>query len=325
MDKTISVIIPVYNVAEYLPECLTSVITQSYHNLEIILINDGSTDRSGMICDEFACKDSRIRVIHQENGGAAAAKNAGLRVATGEYLSFVDSDDFLAPDAYEYMVSLLEKSRADVVQCAFRDVFADECKDRITENRIIAYSTEAYLLRFTTEWTCGLLWDKLYRRILFTGVFFEEGHRIDDEYFTYQGIMNAKQIVYSPQIVYNYRQRASSVMKDRAAQEQILLERLDYSEKRREKVVNRFPELKQQFEYAFLDSLLVWMYDSAATEETIKEIQRMLRRYFHENKPCKMPVSFRIKLLRASYKKLTVLIKGKRTAVANESLHQYFP
>ena len=97
MNGLISVIVPVYNVAAYLPQCVQSILTQDYPDLEVILIDDGSTDASGTICDEYAQKDGRVRVIHQKNGGAAAAKNAGLRVATGTYLSFVDSDDFLDP------------------------------------------------------------------------------------------------------------------------------------------------------------------------------------------------------------------------------------
>ena len=104
MADRISVIIPVYNVAAYLPECMESILRQDHEDLEIILIDDGSTDESGMICDRYAARDSRIRVIHQKNGGAAAAKNAGLRIATGEYLSFADSDDYLEPGAYSHML-----------------------------------------------------------------------------------------------------------------------------------------------------------------------------------------------------------------------------
>ncbi len=111
MKDVISVIVPVYNVSAYLPECLDSILSQDYEKLEVILIDDGSTDDSGAICDAYAQRDSRIRVIHQKNGGAAAAKNAGLRAAAGEYLSFADSDDFLEPKAYAYMMSLLKETR----------------------------------------------------------------------------------------------------------------------------------------------------------------------------------------------------------------------
>ena len=110
MKDVISVIVPVYNVSAYLPECLDSILSQDYEKLEVILIDDGSTDDSGAICDAYAQRDNRIRVIHQNNGGAAAAKNAGLRAAAGEYLSFADSDDFLEPGAYAYMMSLLKEN-----------------------------------------------------------------------------------------------------------------------------------------------------------------------------------------------------------------------
>lgn len=121
MNDFISVIIPVYNVAAYLSICIESVLSQDYSALEIILIDDGSTDESGKICDEYARNDKRIHVIHQNNSGAAAAKNMGLKAATGKYLSFVDSDDFLEPDAYSHMVQVIQENKADVVQCSYRD------------------------------------------------------------------------------------------------------------------------------------------------------------------------------------------------------------
>ena len=118
MKDMISVIMPVYNVAQYLPQSIESVLNQDYRNMELILIDDGSKDASGEICDRYARSDSRVRVIHQKNGGAAAAKNAGLRAASGEYLSFVDSDDYLQPNVYGYMVRTLLDCGADVVQFA---------------------------------------------------------------------------------------------------------------------------------------------------------------------------------------------------------------
>ena len=186
MKDVISVIVPVYNVAAYLPECLDSILSQDYDKLEVILIDDGSTDDSGAICDDYARRDSRIRVIHQKNGGAAAAKNAGLRAATGEYLSFADSDDFLEPGAYAYMMALLKENDADIVRCAFQNRFRTRTEQWLAGEDRCVMEGKAFLVRFTTDWTCGLLWNKLYKRALFDGIFFEEGHKIDDEYFTYQ-------------------------------------------------------------------------------------------------------------------------------------------
>ena len=128
MNK-ISVIVPVYNVEPYLIECLESIINQTYRDLEIILIDDGSTDKSGDICEEYAKKDDRIIVIHQSNQGSASAKNAGLRKASGEYLAFVDSDDFLQEDAYEFMVRQLEEYHADIIQGYFRKVYQKNHRD----------------------------------------------------------------------------------------------------------------------------------------------------------------------------------------------------
>ena len=193
MDDLISVIMPVYKVEAYLEESIESVLRQDHRELELILIDDGSPDRCGSICDAYAAKDSRVRVIHQKNGGAAAAKNAGLRIATGTWLSFVDSDDYLEPGAYSHMLKLLKLHRADAVQCSFRDVYQNRREDHLLEPAVL--NEHQYLKRFPKDWSCPLLWNKLYRRSLFDGIFFEEGHKIDDEYFTYQGFLNPCKVV----------------------------------------------------------------------------------------------------------------------------------
>jgi len=282
VNNTISVIIPVYNVETYLSQCLDSVLSQSYPDLEVILIDDGSKDHSGAICDEYAARDSRILVIHQKNGGAAAAKNAGLRVATGKYLSFVDSDDYLEPGAYAHMTALMEKSGAEVVQCSYRDVFVNDSKDHLVIDQKAEYDTFSYLKLYTTDWTCGLLWDKLYLRAIFDVVFFEEGHKIDDEYFTYRGIMNAKKVVRDSAIVYNYRKRRSSVMYSPESGKQIVKDRIDYLSKRRKNVVARFPELRETFDRHFIEMMVILSKDSCATKESNAMIKKQLCLYLRE-------------------------------------------
>lgn len=282
MDSTISVIIPVFNVASYLRKCLESVLSQSYTNLQVILIDDGSTDSSGAICDEYAKRDSRIVVIHQKNGGAAAAKNAGLRVATGKYLSFVDSDDYLEPGAYAHMVAQLEDTHADVIQCAFCDVFPDKTVSHVVQDEQTAFNCVQYLEQFTKDWTCGLLWDKLYVRSLFDGIFFEEGHKIDDEYFTYRGIMNAQKIVRDNFVVYNYRKRRSSVMYSAESGKQIVKDRIDYLSKRRVNVIARFPELRKTFDRHFVEMMVILSREPLATKESNAMVKQQLRAYFSE-------------------------------------------
>lgn len=285
--QAISVIIPVYNVAAYLSQCIESILFQDYTDLEVILIDDGSSDESGRICDEYAQKDSRIKVIHQPNRGAAAAKNAGLQAATGGYLSFVDSDDFLEPSAYTHMVQLLRENEADVVQCAYRDVFKDHTAEHYLSQQKNVLSEADYLALFTKDWTCALLWNKLYKRSLFDGIFFETGHKIDDEYFTYRGVMNAGKIVRDDRIVYNYRKRASSVMFSPTSARQIVSDRIDYLSKRRRIVIERFPQLRAVYDSHFLNMMVILSRDENATEENIQVIRKHLKSYFHEKEHTK--------------------------------------
>lgn len=279
MNDLISVVIPVYNVEDYLPQCLDSILAQDYQALEIILVDDGSRDTSGAICDAYAAGDSRIKVIHQENGGAAAAKNTALRAATGEYLSFVDSDDYLEPNVYSYMLEVLKSTDSDAAVFAFRNVFRTHSEEHIPHPQRAEMTGREYLLRFTQDWTCALLWNKLYKRSLFDGVFFEEGHRIDDEFFTYQGFISAKKVVCDDHIIYNYRRRASSAMLNPVARERIALDRIEFHAKRRETIAGRCPELRREFDIQFLDALTYLPTDPENSEESMKTIKQKLKEY----------------------------------------------
>ena len=117
-NPSISIIVPVYNIEEYLPRCIESILRQTYTNLQLVLVDDGSKDRSGALCDEYAKKDSRILVVHKENGGSSSARNRGIEVATGEYLGFVDSDDYVEPDMYGKMVTAILENGCNIVQVA---------------------------------------------------------------------------------------------------------------------------------------------------------------------------------------------------------------
>lgn len=278
MNDLISVIMPVYNVERYLSQSIESVLNQDYRNLELILIDDGSPDGSGAICDVYAAKDSRVRVIHQENGGAAAAKNAGLKIAAGTYLSFVDSDDYLEPNVYGYMVRTLQEHEADAVQFSFRDVYTNREEPQLLTPCVMNGSE--YLARFAKDWTCPLLWNKLYKRCLFEGVFFEEGHKIDDEYFTYRGFLNPSRVVYDDVIIYNYRKRASSVMSSPKAGEQRILDCIDSIAKRREMVVARWPQLRRIFDENYLDAIWYLSGNIYSTEKTVAVLKSHLKAYF---------------------------------------------
>lgn len=208
----ISVIVPVYKVEAYLDKCISSIAGQTYRNLEIILVDDGSPDNCGAICDAWAVKDSRIKVIHRENAGGGAARNTALDTARGELIAFVDSDDYLSTamfeKLYQYMVS-----GADLVECSYVPVRDDEAIF-VPQARIVQVYTpaEAMAEHIHDRYFRQLIWNKLYRRQILEGVRFPEEKGIDDEFFTYQVIGNARKLVRTDAVLYAYRQQECSVM-----------------------------------------------------------------------------------------------------------------
>lgn len=167
MKELISIIVPVYNVEQYLDDCLISIINQTYKNLEIILIDDGSTDNSGKICDKYAEKYSRIIVIHKENGGVSSARNAGLHIARGVYIGFVDPDDWIAEDMYEVLYVNAKKYDVDISVCKFKIVTSRTCKKltKKTNNAVSLSPKESmyYMLSCKEGYSCGPC-NKLYKK-----------------------------------------------------------------------------------------------------------------------------------------------------------------
>lgn len=322
MEKMISVIVPVYNIEKYIVECIESLVNQTYKNLQIILIDDGSKDSSGKICDDYAKRDSRIIVIHQLNAGAAAAKNSGLRKASGEYLAFVDSDDYIELDTFSQTVKILEKNKADVVQFCFRDLYTNKTVDNTFSDS--TYTVEQYLAKYTEDWTCGLLWDKLFVRSLFDGIFFEEGNVIDDEYFTYQGIMNAKKIVRYNCVFYNYRKRKTSVCFIPENSEKIIINRLDYLIKRRRNVINKFPELKKIFDMSYVDMLIWTSTDPYLADNSIMQLKKDIKSYLKEKRHVKIKLSAIIALYKICFASSKSLLKKKRKYPEKTSINNFF-
>lgn len=262
--KTISVVIPVYNVEKYLPECLDSVINQIYKNLQIILVDDGSTDSSGKICDEYAEKDNRITVVHQKNAGAGAAKNTGLELIDGDYFSIIDSDDYIELDMYEKMVNSLEKYNSDIAQCLFRNVFVNDSFDRkykIKGNYPKILTSKNFLKEYLYDWKYAIFWNKLFKKSLLQNIKFPVGRKIDDEFFTYKLVCNAKKVANIDNILYNYRMRKTSVMNENNS-DRLIYDRIDCFIERYNYVSNVFPSLKKKYNLKLYDDLL-YFKDSA--------------------------------------------------------------
>ena len=207
----ISIIVPVYKVEPYLDKCISSIVNQTYTNLEIILVDDGSPDRCPQMCDAWAEKDSRIKVIHQKNQGSGTARNIGLDAAKGEFIAFVDSDDYLAPDIYMHLSTLL-KQGADIAECDYVAVTDDNAVFG-QEHEICFYTAqEAMEEHIYDRIFRQLVWNKLYRRELIENVRFPNEKKIDDEFFTYQVLGNAKTLIHSSKVCYAYRQQMNSIM-----------------------------------------------------------------------------------------------------------------
>ena len=211
----ISVIVPIYNVEQYLEQCLDSIISQTYSQLEIILVDDGSTDSSGQICDKYARKDERIVVIHKTNGGLSDARNAGISVATGEYISFIDSDDYIATDMYNKMIKICEQNHCDIVVCA-RDNFDEDGNHKVmfqAKKQTIYTSEEAIEEILLNRNMDSAAWDKLYHKKLFTEIRYPVGVLHEDLTVTSRVFSAANKIVQIPDVFYQYRIRKGSITK----------------------------------------------------------------------------------------------------------------
>lgn len=202
----ISAIIPVYNAEPFLPACLDSVLAQTHRELEIILVNDGSTDGSGAICDRYAAMDDRIRVVHQENGGVSRARNRGLELATGEAVSFIDSDDTMEPNMYELLVELMQKHGADISHCGYKHLVRDEVRLVNDTRQILCQTRDEALDCFVSgRLFGGGLWNKLFRRELLEGLSFREDLKNNEDIlFNFEAFRRAGHSVFADYPLYNY-------------------------------------------------------------------------------------------------------------------------
>lgn len=266
IKSLISIIIPIYNVAQYLPKCLDSILAQTYKNLEIILVDDGSKDNSGKICDEYAKKDTRIKVIHQKNGGVAAARNTGLAIANGEWIGFLDSDDWIEQDMFEYLLNLTCKYDADIAQCGifFEDnIYVKEIA--YPEKEYFApYGIEKFTnsdMRFIVNSVCN----KLYRADIIKNIKFDTNYPIgEDLLFNIEIMLKIKGIAFGVLRKYHYL-----YYKDSASHLAPTLKKIESNNKVLEKICNlvkdnvyakRYFEIEQLKDYMDMSSKIVRYY-----------------------------------------------------------------
>ena len=214
MQQVISVIVPVYQVDTYLDRCIESLLCQTYHNLEILLVDDGSCDKCAHICDAWAKEDYRIRVIHKKNGGLSDARNAGMPFATGNYISFIDSDDTVSPDYFEVMLHTMQAEKSDIIECGVVKFYEDNQFDVFQDDlSVTSYPTIDGLSGLINENPFHQhVWNKLYKAELVLDVPFPFGKLNEDEFWTYQIFGRAKMVTKINKTMYYYFQRSGSIM-----------------------------------------------------------------------------------------------------------------
>lgn len=217
-NDLISIIIPIYNVEKYLTECLQSLLAQTYKNLEIILVDDGSPDNCGKICDKYAKKDSRIKVLHKKNGGLSDARNNGINIATGKYICFIDSDDYVDKCFIEKLYRNMKKDNVKLIQCnilrvdekcnILKKVGYDTCEIK-SGKEIIKEQYGVHVIENT------VVWNKMYAKELFDDIKFPVGKIHEDEFVTYKIIYNLDRVAIINDYLYNYRENNNSIMKQK--------------------------------------------------------------------------------------------------------------
>lgn len=286
MEDKISIIVPVYNVELYLEKCIETLVNQTYRNLEIILVDDGSPDNCPQICDEWAKRDKRINVIHKENGGLSDARNAGLQISTGEYISFVDSDDLINRNYIWALYYSMQSNDAEIAACDVKEFYVD---NEIDTNKMEIETVKEYMPGEALEQLISgvgvraVAWNKMYKRVLLEKEFFPKGRFHEDEFFTYRIIDKAKKIVYVDSVLYYYRQRQGSIMTT------VSIKHVDALEA----FVERLYFLKQKYPMLYMQDkpgicILCAMHYREALRNRSEEAKRMLKRI----KECRKKIMF---------------------------------
>ena len=253
MNDLISIIVPIYKVEKYLKKCVESILAQSYSNLDIILVDDGSPDKCGKIIEEFRKEDKRIRTLHQNNGGLSDARNNGIKIANGKYVICIDSDDWIEKDMIEVLYNNIIKTNSDISICEFieEDDEGNILSNKKYNNEIIEFNSKKALKSLIKQDTLtNHAWNKLYKKNLFEGIEYPKGQLMEDVSTTYKLFEKAKKIVYQNTELYHYIQRGTSILgniteKRIADQEQAFFDRNKY-------LVKKYPEFKTIIE---LDNL----------------------------------------------------------------------
>lgn len=283
-DELISVIVPIYKVENYLEKCIISILNQTYSNLEIILVDDGSPDQCGEICDEFEKKDSRIKVIHKVNGGLSDARNVGIANSTGNYITFIDSDDYVDDCYIELLYNTLKSNDADISIVSHRVLYNKKCINKATN---LAFCGNSELILEKILYNDGIdivAWAKLYKAELFKRVKFPKGRIYEDTATIYKLIDSSNKIAVNSSAVYNYVYRNNSIANGEFSEKN--LDIITLTKEMTDYIKNKYPDLEnacnQRLMYAHL-SALTQLSKSKRNKQNTKIANELLA-YIKNNK-----------------------------------------
>ena len=311
MKPLISIIVPVYNVQDYVLKCLNSLVEQSYDSIEIIVVDDGSTDESGDICDDVAKKNKKIKVFHKNNGGLSSARNYGIKKAKGEYICFVDSDDYVKKDFVKKLVeAALENEEADIAVCGYNF--------EIPKAEVLTGKEATIRLLVEQNNMEIIAWNKIYKRNIFDGISYPEGMNYEDNLTTYKLLSKANKVVYIPESLYVYVERSGSITKDEKKEE-----KLKHREMAAKEAVLYFAkqkDLKQAAEIAVMTAKLAWM-DFAISGDVDKKYLDDGMKWINNNRQKIMANEFLSQKLKL-YVFLTTKLNGKLYILFRKIRHE---
>ena len=282
-NELISIIVPVYNVEQYLKRCIDSIINQTYRNLEIILVDDGATDNSGKLCDELAKLDNRIKVYHKKNGGLSDARNYGVERAIGDYIGFVDSDDYIDAEMYEKLYEAIKKEDVDVAECNFRFIYSNRIANYTEDNYYLILNRDEYTKEYVNmNRVFGAAWTKLIRSSLAKEIKFPKGKLFEDGFYSLELMKKARSFVIFDSPYYNYVMRENSITNSKFNEKNLDL--IEIADDIYDYVVSTYPYLKKEADrrkmYSYfntLDAIIV------SPDYNNKLYYNNIKVYFHKN------------------------------------------
>ena len=287
MQPVISIIVPVYNVEEYLPECIDSLLNQDIKDIEIILVNDGSTDGSGSVCDEYSHKHSQICVIHQENAGVSAARNKGLDHARAPYISFVDSDDFIPSDHISILLNTIKESNSDIALGTIRYYYS---KDKTSTSKLkfkektLLIGDDVLASAFDINLEYATVYCKVYRKEILKGIRFSNIKYGEDGLFLWEALKKSNSIIIAPNAIYSYRVRETSASRANFTKEQLTY--IDVNKSIFEEAKTLYPKLYnfalQRYVIANIAMLNIISLSKGVAGEISKGITAELRAHLKE-------------------------------------------